>query len=145
MLEILKQILMLMVLTSPVWLFLSICLYDYIRININNIRVYKKYYNQLDNMIFYKDKDTIFGFTDERDYGISYFENNWYLFLKSSVLDFEDIRYGVNPFKNYWYNKMVKKISAKTIYSSSDYHNNREKIYKIEQRNLLLDKILKSC
>lgn len=134
-----------MVLTSPVWLFLSICLYDYIRININNIRVYKKYYNQLDNMIFYKDKDTIFGFTDERDYGISYFENNWYLFLKSSVLDFEDIRYGVNPFKNYWYNKMVKKISAKTIYSSSDYHNNREKIYKIEQRNLLLDKILKSC
>lgn len=136
---------MLWLLTTPVWLFLSICLYDYIRININNIKVYKKYYDQLDNMIFYKDKDTIFGFTDERDYGICYFENNWYFFLKSSVLDFKNLHYGINPFRNYWYNKMVKKISTKTIYSSSDYHNNREKIYKIEQRNLLLDKILKSC
>jgi len=145
MVEIIKEILMLLLITTPIWLFLTICLYDYIRININNIKVYKKYYEQLDNMIFYRDKDTIFGFTDERDYGISYFENTWYFFLKSSVLDFKNLHYGINPFRNYWYNKMVKKISTKTIYSESDYHNNREKIYKIEQRNLLLDKILKSC
>ena len=61
MVEIIKEILMLLLLTSPIWLFLSICLYDYIRININNIKVYEKYYDQLDNMIFYRDKDTIFG------------------------------------------------------------------------------------
>jgi hypothetical protein len=136
---------LLLVVLSPILLFLFVVLYDYIRININNIKVYKKYYDQLDNMIFYRDKDTIFGFTDEKDYGISYFENKWYFFLKSSVLDFKNVHYGINPFRNYWYNKMVKKISTKTIYSSSDYHNNREKISKIEQRNLLLDKILKSC
>jgi hypothetical protein len=77
-------------------------------------------------MVFYKDGSTIFGYTNDNNYVVSYFEDNWYFFLKSSILDFKNLHYGVNPFKNYWYNKMVKEISTKTIYSSDDYHNNKK-------------------
>lgn len=135
---------MLLLLMSPIWLFVVIFIYSYIKINLDNIKIYKKYFNQLNNMVFYRDKDVIFGFTNDNNYGVSYFENSWCFFLKSSILEFNEVHYGVNPFKNYWYNKMVKLISSKKIYSSDEYQKNKENLFKIEQRNLLLNKILKS-
>ena len=97
-------------------------------------------------MIFYKDDyiSIIHGHTKDSSISISWFEHKWRLVLKSNFLEFVDMSYGVNPFKNYWYNKITKLISSKKIYSYYEYMEYRNVIYKIEQRNLLLDKILNS-
>ena len=144
MVEVLKEILFLLLVISPIWIFVAISIYGYIKINLDNIKIYKKYFNQLKNMVFYKDGGTIFGYTNDNNYGVSYFEDNWCFFLKSSILEPKEVHYGVNPFKNYWYNKITKLISSKKIYSYYEYKEYRDVIYKIEQRNLLLDKILSS-
>ena len=146
MVEVLKEILAVFILTSPVWLFAIIHFCGYIGTNFRYSRIYKLYYLHIEDMLFYKDKniELIYGHTKDGVVSITWFEHKWKLTLKGNYLEYLDITYGVNPFKNYWYNKITKLISSKKIYSYYEYMEYRNVIYKIEQRNLLLNKILNS-
>ena len=128
-------ILIILILLGPLW------------INLLDINYkFYKYYSYIDEMIFYKGDyiSIIHGHTKDSSISISWFEHTWRLVLKSNFLEFVDMSYGVNPFKNYWYNKITKLISSKKIYSYYEYMEYRDTLFKLEQRNLLLNKILNS-
>ena len=147
MVEILKEILLLIVITSPIWVFMVITCIEYIKKNLEECKIYKIYYEKVDEIIFYhnviKIPFSINSINAIPYLEINYFETQWKVVIKNGLTSYV-IKYGANPFKNYWYNKFVDKISKKNIYSYMDFIKNKDSILKIEERNKKLNKILNS-
>lgn len=147
MVNILKEFLLFTILISPVLIFLIIYMIDRINNELKNCKIYKFYYEKIDDMIFYhnviKIPFSINSINSLPYIEINYFETQWKVVIKNGLTSY-DIKYGANPFKNYWYNKIVDKISKKNIYSYMDFIKNKDYILKMEERDKKLNKILKS-
>lgn len=147
MVEILKETLLLVGITSPIWVFILIILMEGLKKTLEECKIYKKYYKKIDDMIFfYNVKGIPFSnnFINSLEYvETNYYENQWKIVINTHVKNY-NLNLGANPFKNYWYNKFVNKISKKKIYSYVDYYENRNSVIKLEERNKKLNKILNS-